>query len=174
MLNFTSRSADNDMKILGEELGEIGRWYIALPPILLIGFLIGLFFLAAAGQSRLNMANERMHRAQLREQALNEFAGHITDAESAQRGYLLTGEGAYLNPYAAAVTQVGGALDRLHAAYGGDDSSSEFHELRISTGKELGELEDGVALSKKRGAAPAANIVGTDVGKRTMDSLVAI
>jgi hypothetical protein len=37
------------MKILGEELGEIGRWYIALPPLLLIGFLIGLFFLAAAG-----------------------------------------------------------------------------------------------------------------------------
>ena len=80
------------MKILGEELGRIGRWYLALPPILLIGFLIGLFFLAAAGQTRLNMANERAHRSQLREQALNEFAGLITDAESAQRGYLLTAE----------------------------------------------------------------------------------
>ena len=60
------------MKILGEELGEIGRWYLALPPILLIGFLIGLFFLAAAGQSRLNLANQRLHASQLREQALNE------------------------------------------------------------------------------------------------------
>src|SRR6267154_1301914 len=161
------------MKILGEELGEMGRWYLALPPILLIGFLIGLFFLAAAGQSRLNMANERLHRAQLREQALNEFAGLLTDAESAQRGYLLTGEAAYLTPYAAAVANVRGALDRLHDAYGGDDSSSEFHALRILTGKELGELEDGVALSKKRGSAPAVT-VGTDVGKRTMDSIVAI
>jgi signal transduction histidine kinase len=162
------------MKILGEELGETGRWYLALPPVLLIGFLIGLFFLAAAGQSRLNMANELLHRSQLREQALNEFAGLITDAESAQRGYLLTGEGSYLKPYAAAVAQVGGALDRLHDAYGGDDSNSEFHELRILTGRELGELEDGVALSKRRGNAPAANIVGTDVGRRTMDSIVAI
>ena len=97
---------------------------LALPPILLIGFLIGLFFLAAAGQTRLNMANERAHRSQLREQALNEFAGLITDAESAQRGYLLTGESAYLTPYAAAVTRVGLALDRLHDAYGGDESSS--------------------------------------------------
>jgi signal transduction histidine kinase len=162
------------MKILGEELGEIGRWYILLPPLLLIGFLIGLFFLAAAGQSRLNMANERLHRSQLREQALNEFAGLMTDAESAQRGYLLTGEGTYLHPYAAAVAKVGGTLDRLHDAYGGDDSSKEFHELRILTGRELGELEDGVALFKKRGNAPAATIVGTDVGKRTMDSIVAI
>jgi signal transduction histidine kinase len=161
------------MKILGEELGETGRWYIAIPPILLIGFLIGLFFLAAAGQSRLNKANERLHRSQLREQALNEFAGLMTDAESAQRGYLLTGEVAYLNPYAAAVTNIRGALDRLHDAYGGDDSSSEFHALRVLTGKELGELEDGVALSKKRGSAPAVT-VGTDVGKRTMDSIVVI
>lgn len=162
------------MKVLGEELGEIGRWYLALPPVLLIGFLIGLFFLAAAGQTRLNMTNERAHRSQLREQALNEFAGLITDAESAQRGYLLTGESAYLTPYAAAVTRVGQALDRLHDAYGGDDGSSEFHQLRVLTGKELGELEDGVALLKKRGISPAASVVGTDVGKRTMDSIGAI
>jgi signal transduction histidine kinase len=162
------------MKFLGEELGEIGRWYLALPPILLIGFLIGLFFLAAAGQTRLNMTNERAHRSQLREQALNEYAGLITDAESAQRGYLLTAESAYLTPYAAAVTGVGQALDRLHDAYGGDDRSSEFHELRVLTGKELGELEDGVALLKKRGISPTASVVGTDVGKRTMDSISAI
>jgi|HubBroStandDraft_4_1064222.scaffolds.fasta_scaffold62251_2 signal transduction histidine kinase len=162
------------MKILGEELGEIGRWYLALPPILLIGFLIGLFFLAAAGQTRLNLTNERAHRSQLREQALNDFAGLITDAESAQRGYLLTAESAYLTPYAEAVTRAEKALDRLHEVYGGDDSSSEFHELRVLTGKELGELEDGVALLKKRGVSPSANVVGTDVGKRTMDSIVAI
>ena len=162
------------MKIFGEELGETGRWYLALPPILLIGFLIGLFFLASAGQARLNITNERAHRSQLREQALNDFAGLITDAESAQRGYLLTGESAYLIPYANFVTRIGQALDRLHDAYGGDENSSEFHELRVLTGKELGELEDGVALLKKRGISPTASVVGTDVGKRTMDSIAAI
>src|ERR1700761_2236318 len=162
------------MKILGEEVGDTGRWYTAPPPVLLIGFLIGLFFLASAGQARLNLANERAHRSQLRQQALNEFAGLITDAESAQRGYLLTGEGAYLGPYAAAVTQVGQALDHLHDAYGGDESSPEFHQLRVLTGKELGELEDGVALLKKHDVPAAASIVGTDVGKRTRDSTVAI
>jgi signal transduction histidine kinase len=110
----------------------------------------------------------------LREQALNDFAGLITDAESAQRGYLLTGESAYLIPYANFVTRIGQALDRLHEAYGGDENSSEFHELRVLTGKELGELEDGVALLKKRGISPTASVVGTDVGKRTMDSISAI
>jgi signal transduction histidine kinase len=174
MLDWSPATRALYMKILGEELGEVGRWYIALPPILLIGFLIGLFFLAAAGQTRLNMTNERVHRSQLREQALNEFAGLITDAESAQRGYLLTGETGYLAPYAAAVTQAGRALDRLHDAYGGDDSNREFHQLRVLTGKELGELEDGIALFKKRGVPAAASVLGTDVGKRTMDSIVTI
>jgi signal transduction histidine kinase len=159
------------MKIFGEELGDIGRWYIALPPVLLIGFLIGLFFLAAAGQSRLNAANERVHDSQLRQQALSEFVALMTDAESGQRGYLLTGETSYLQPYTEAVSQVEAALDRLHEAYGGRDDSREFHELRILTGKKLGELEDTLALFKRRGASPAVNVVRTDVGKRTMDEI---
>ena len=134
------------MKILGEELREIGRWYLALPPVLLIGFLIGLFYLAAAGQSRLNATSERVHRSELRQQALNDFAGLMADAESAQRGYLLTGESAYLTPYKTAVEQVGGALDRLHDAYDSGDSDREFLQLRLLTGKKLGDLENGVAL----------------------------
>jgi len=158
------------MKILGEELGKVGRWYIALPPLLLIGFLIGLFFLAAAGQSRLNAANERVHASQLRQQALSEFIALMADAESGQRGYLLTGESSYLQPYTEAVANVEAALDRVRAAYGNRDHR-EFEELRILTGKKLGELEDTLALFKKRGAAPAVNVVRTDVGKLTMDEI---
>src|SRR5260370_11936375 len=171
MLDFMLEARGHHMKILGEELGEVGRWYIALPPLLLIGFLIGLFFLAAAGQSRLNAANERVHESQLRQQALSEFIALISDAESGQRGYILTGESSYLQPYTEAVAKVEAALDRVHEAYGGNDDSREFQELRILTGKKLGELEDTLALFKKRGTTPAVNVVRTDVGKRTMDEI---
>jgi signal transduction histidine kinase len=159
------------MKILGEELGERGRWYLAIPPLLLIGFLVGLFFLAAAGQSRLNGANERIHDSQLRQEALSEFSALITDAESGQRGYLLTGEAAYLRPYTEAVGKVEGALERVHAVYGSEQNNAQFDELRILTGKKLGELEDTLALFKKRGAAPAVNVVRTDVGRHTLDDI---
>src|ERR1700719_2144111 len=171
MLDLKVDARGHHMKILGEELGDIGRWYIALPPLLLIGFLVGLFFLAAAGQSRLNAANERVHESQLRQQALSEFIALITDAESGQRGYLLTGESSYLQPYTEAVTKVEAALDQVHQAYGGKDDSREFQELRILTGKKLGELEETLALFKKRGTTPAVNVVRTDVGKRTMDEI---
>src|ERR1700681_3723228 len=171
MIDFTGHSADRHMKILGEEVGDIGRWYIALPPLLLIGFLFGLFFLAAAGQSRLNAANERVHDSQLRQEALSEFIALLTDAESGQRGYLLTGEGSYLQPYTEGVAKVGAALERLDKAYGGNDDSREFRELRVLTGKKLGELEDTLALYKRRGTPPAVNIVRPDVGKHTMDEI---
>jgi signal transduction histidine kinase len=162
------------MKIFGEELGGLGRWYIVLPPVLLIAFLVGLFLLAAAGQSRLSAANERIHDSQLREQALIEFAALMTDAESAQRGYLLTGETSYLQPYTQAVSKVEAALERVHQAYGAEQSGGDFHNLRLLTGKKLGQLEDSVALFRKRGTPNSANVVGTDVGKRTMDELVKI
>jgi signal transduction histidine kinase len=162
------------MKIFGEELGRFGRWYIALPPLLLIGFLTGLFFVAVAGQSRLNLANQRLHLAEARQLALAEFVGLLTGAESAQRGYLLTGEAPYLQPYTDAVAKVGAALDRLQEVYKAESGGSEIRELRLLTGKKMGELEDTVALYKKRGVAPALNVVRTDVGKRTMDEIGAI
>src|SRR6202022_1012320 len=126
------------------------------------------------GQSRLNAANERVHESQLRQQALSEFIALISDAESGQRGYLLTGESSYLQPYTEAGARVEAALDRVHEAYGGNDDSREFQELRILTGKKLGELEDTLALFNKRGTAPAVNVVRTDVGKRTMDEILRI
>src|SRR5271155_2171769 len=126
------------MKIFGEELGGVGRWYIALPPLLLIVFLIGLFFVAAEGQFRLNAANQRVHSALLRQQALIEFVATITDAESAQRGYLLTGEKSYLERYKVGVPGVVAALERVHLAYDADEVGNDFRDLRLLTGNELG------------------------------------
>jgi signal transduction histidine kinase len=162
------------MKIFGEELGGIGRWYIALPPLLLIGFLVGLFFLAAEGQTRLNAANERVHAALLRQQALIEFIATLTDAESAQRGYLLTAEKSYLKRYKTAVPEVVAALDRVRETYGGDEGGNDFRDLRLLTGKEIGELDDSVALYSHGGVATPLVSVGTDAGRRTMDEIVRV
>ena len=175
MLDFSKRHRGQStlyMKILGEELGGVGRWYIALP-VLLIGFLVGLFFLAAEGQLRLNAANQRVHSALLRQQALIEFVATITDAESAQRGYLLTGERSYLERYQTGVPAVVAALERVHLSYGDDDGGNEFRDLRLLTGRKLGELDDSVALYSKQDAAPSVN-VGTDAGRRTMDAIVKV
>src|ERR1700736_4244771 len=162
------------MKIFGEEFGNVGRWYLALLPLLLVGFLIGLFFIAAASQSRLNAADERVHNSEERESALDEFLALITDAESEQRGYLLTGADSYLHSYAAAAKKVGPTLDRLHEAYGvGTEPVSEIRQLRRLAGKKLAELEEKLALHAKAGLDPAMADARSDLGKRTTENILA-
>ena len=39
------------VNILGEALDGLGRWYVAVPPFLIISFLAALFFLTGAGQA---------------------------------------------------------------------------------------------------------------------------
>jgi signal transduction histidine kinase len=160
------------MRFLGEDLGEGGRWYIALAPVLLICFLIGLFLVASAGQSRLEAANERVHDSQLRQQALSEYLALIATAETAERGYLLTGESAYLQPYRDALPKIEPALNRVHRSYAsGETGLDQTNTLRVLTGKKLAELADTLALYRERGAAQALEIVRTDLGKQTMDDI---
>jgi signal transduction histidine kinase len=161
------------MKIFGEELGPKGRWYVILPPVLLIGFLVGLFFIAAAGQTRLNAAEGRVHNSEDREQALDEFLAFITDAESEQRGYLLTGERSYLQSYAAAREKLAPALDRLHDSYAsGGEPVEEISRLRLLSGQKLAELDETVALYDKAGLDPAMSATRTDIGKRTTRNIL--
>ncbi len=161
------------MKIFGEELGQMGRWYLILPPVLLIGFLIGLFFIAAAGQTRLNAAEERVQNSEEREQALDEFLALITDAESEQRGYLLTGESSYLQSYGAATAKLSAALDRLHQSYAsGREPVEEISRLRMLSGEKLGELDETLALYDRAGLDPAMNATRTNIGKRTTNNIL--
>ncbi len=160
------------MKILGEELGKRGRRYMALPPVLLIGFLIVLFFLAEAGQSRLNAANERIHSSEVRERALSEFLALITDAESEERGYLLTGERSYLDAYSTAAAKIAPALERLSQAYATPSGTgADVGQLRVLCARKLGEMQETLTLSGQKSAAHAVGAARTDVGKQTTEAI---
>jgi signal transduction histidine kinase len=162
------------MKIFGEELGNVGRWYIAVPPLLLMGFLVGLFLLATAGQTRLEASNERVRNCQLREQALSEYLALISTAETSQRGYIITGEESFLAPDAAAVAAIEPALERVHQAYA-TAARAEDHtpELRALSREKLTELQATLDAFKARAARPF-DAQRIDVGKRMMDRLLAL
>jgi signal transduction histidine kinase len=160
------------VKILDEALDGLGRWYIALPPLLLVGFLTGLFFLAIAGQTRLQLANELLHVAQLRQQALSDYLTLIRDAETSQRDYLLTGDTHYLAPYRDALPKLELTLDHMQQAYGDNPSAlASIAALRSLTGKKLGEVEATLALYRAQGAGQAIQLVRTDFGKKVMEDI---
>lgn len=163
------------MRILGEDFSGAGRWYIALPPLLLVGFLVGLFFLAMAGQSRLESTSQRIQASQLRQQYLTEYLALITGAETGQRGYLITGERAYLAPFGDAERMIGPAIDRLQAVYGTAGArGGRTAELRDLGGKRMAELEDSLKLFDRGEKQAAIDMVRGGAGKRTMDEILAL
>ena len=173
LLDFVPPEFDTlQMKIFGEDLGGLGRWYIAIPPLLLVGFLVGLFFLALAGQTRLEAGNLRLQNSEIREQTLAEFVALVSAAETAQRGYLLTGQDAYLKQYSAAVQRVAPALDRVHDAYGAADAESRITgRLRELAGQKMEQLNGTLAAFKDGGAVPAVAVRHLDLGQQTMDEI---
>jgi PAS domain S-box-containing protein len=95
----------------------------------------------------------------------------LKDAETGQRGYLLTGEDAYLEPYRDARGQIGDRLRRLQTLTA--DSPGYVQELAALRGlidDKLRELELTIDLRKADFEA-ARRLVRTGEGKAKMDAV---
>lgn len=96
----------------------------------------------------------------------------MKDAESSQRGYLLTGDSQYLDLYKAAVAAVPGELSTLHALIA-DQAALRAPVAALSTliPEKLSELQDTVNLRQNEGFQAALSVVETNRGKYAMDDI---
>jgi methyl-accepting chemotaxis protein len=96
----------------------------------------------------------------------------LKDTETGQRGYLLTGEKRYLEPYVEARDKVGPALDDLRGKFVGDEEQQRRLEgLRKPVGEKLKELEQTITLHDDKGTEEALKVVKSDKGKQFMDEV---
>src|SRR5256885_14832120 len=72
---------------------------------LLLATVLGLFVAAEVGHRKLEEVRRQVERGAQREQALAEVLQLLSQAESSQRGSILLGDAAYLEPYQEAVTK---------------------------------------------------------------------
>jgi two-component system, cell cycle sensor histidine kinase and response regulator CckA len=96
----------------------------------------------------------------------------LADAETGQRGYLLTGEEAYLAPYRESVPQIRGIHlydERLRSA----DPADTAQLNRLVTEK-LAELARTIEVRREGHGGEALAIVRTNQGKKTMDEIRAV
>src|SRR3954470_22248646 len=77
-------------------------------------FLIGI---NETGFTQSTRALESIVEASRTRASLNRVLQHVLDAETGSRGYLLTGNPRYLEPYSAAVGELGQQLDALRLLY---------------------------------------------------------
>ncbi len=96
----------------------------------------------------------------------------LKDAETGQRGYLLTGKPAYLVPYWTALGEIDRTLDRL-ADLTSDNplQQDRIAALRRLAGEKVKELRTTVALREEKSLAAALEVVQTDRGQWLMDEI---
>ena len=99
----------------------------------------------------------------------------VQDAETGQRGYMLTGEAPYLAPYESAVRAMPDELDKLKTAMVDDPQrAGAFGELKSAIGDKLKELAETIALYEAGDRAGALAMVRDDRGKLYMDRVRAV
>jgi CHASE3 domain sensor protein len=143
---------------------------------LLLGIVASLAILVYAelGYRRLEAANRQMAVAVQMHAAMFEMLTMIVDAETGERGYLLTGKPEYLTPYDDALPKVEGALSRLRElmVQGGSPAQRDMlGRVNSLVGKKLSELEAALALYQKDGAEAAQALLDTGIGKRAMEDI---
>lgn len=102
----------------------------------------------------------------------NRVLDDLQDAETGQRGYLLTGSAAYLQPYERGARDVEQALRQLYLSTGADAASMRI--VRRIDGlrqTKLAELARTIDLARAGDRTDAIALVQTDEGKREMDKL---
>jgi methyl-accepting chemotaxis protein len=142
------------------------------------GFAVALVLLAVIGWlaytkvGEIN-ANEKMvvHTYQVLE-GVATVSSTLTNAETGQRGYVITGRDDYLAPYTDAKNQISGDIDVI-AGLTRDNKAQQDRIARLRTlvnGK-FTEMQDTIDLRRSSGFAPAQAVVLQNKGKAVMDQI---
>jgi PAS domain S-box-containing protein len=146
-----------------------------LPAIALtVSLLLLLVALIGIGQTldgvgRSAVLVERGHRTI---EAYGSLLSTVKDAETGQRGYLLTGRVIYLQPYETANKSLGNQLANLRGLAAGDpDQTRKLSQVTSALTDKTKELARTVELARAGDRAGALAVVETNAGKVRMDRL---
>ncbi len=134
---------------------------------------IALIIIAVTGyrSAKSLIANDELvdHTQQVRRQIASVLTA-LLDAETGQRGFMITGKDDYLQPYTAAIATVDAAYRELRRQT--EDNPSQQHrldELKLQIDAKLAELKSTIELRTSNAQAATA-IVSNNTGKQLMDS----
>ncbi len=107
--------------------------------------------------------------------AIDHTVTTLLDAETGQRGYLLTGKDAYLQPYRDALDAASPRLNELRSLIK-DDSllAPDLAAMELSIQKKSDEMAQTIRLYQTGDHAGALRLVMSDAGKRSMDDIRSI
>ena len=134
--------------------------------------LIGAGVVAHRAIEQVSTTSDAVLRAKAIELDYERLLSTIRDAETGQRGFLLTNDANYLQPYESALREMEQRLNTLtaHVRTAGD-AVAELEPLRIFVNRKLEELTRTVELNRAGGHDAAIKVVRSDEGKDLMDDI---
>ena len=149
------------------------RSLIAL--LVAFAFMVGSIIAVAGLYRTQSQDHDRARQTIAAQLALARVLSLLQDAETGQRGYLLTGSEAYLQPFTAATVALGRALESLGAQVSVTTAQAQaFGELQSLATQKLNELQRTIALKQQGKDSEALAIVTGNQGKELMDRARAI
>ncbi|MES2634133.1 MAG: CHASE3 domain-containing protein [Pseudomonadota bacterium] len=132
-------------------------------------FLIGI---NETGFSQSTRALNDIAEASRTRGSLNRVLQHVLDAETGQRGYLLTGDPRYLEPYSASTAAIGEQLEALREVYApSQEEQASLAQLTRNVQRKLAEMDLSVRMRKQGNEDAWKFVLMTDVGKEHMDAI---
>jgi PAS domain S-box-containing protein len=123
----------------------------------------------------LREANRAVERTLTVREELEVSLSLLKDAETGQRGFLITGSAQYLEPYELARTSMAQHLERLRQLTSNNPGQqASLKALGQLTQEKLAELRETVVIRERSGFEAAARLVGSNHGKRVMDEIRAV
>ena len=152
-----------------------------LPPASLLGFGVALVAVLAIALTSVGSLNTRYGSAERVSQAtesierLQALFAAMQDSETGQRGFLLTGEASYLEPFLTGKAATKDRLERLRATLADDAQQSDrLLELARLIDIKHAEMQQTIDLYQAGKPAEAMALVRSNVGKITMDRMRAL
>jgi len=144
----------------------------ATTTIIAIGVVAVAIVLAAWINHQARQTADRVsHAIETRERA-ERFLGRIRDAETGQRGYLLTGEADYLDPFTEGRAAAGPELDILGSLVDADPIQKDrVARLRDAMRAKFEELDRTIALARAGRRDEALGLVRNESGNVAMSQL---
>lgn len=103
---------------------------------------------------------------------IQNIVSQLKDAETGQRGYIITGDEAYLEPYRSALISIEPELIKLRKANANNQKRQPQIELLTTlVDKKLEELKKTIDLRTNKGFEAAVRAVKTNEGKNLMDNI---
>jgi PAS domain S-box-containing protein len=100
-----------------------------------------------------------------------DFLSALKDAETGERGYVITGNEAFLEPYLAVRDSMGGRLQHLQQLVQTDASKASIQELGHQLDSKMAQIAQVIALKRSNNDAEALKLINRGKGKQLMDDI---